>query len=666
MMRKNTARIQFDMQNANSIVSIAMLSLYNKKNNQNYLDFIAPFVGVSLPHEPGSLVSIDEIQHLVLENYGINIPKNVVERILKKLAKDNIVKKQQKNYYLVAEYPADTFHNRRERIRASIDRITAAFQSFLQEKSFANANNAPSRCESILMMFFEQYGYLINYDLQEVNDLSLRNKDRGVALAGKFIIEEEKKQSSVFDDIIQLTKGLYAYKAVYYYGELYNKTDACNLSHTSVYLDTPLLIDALNYDTDEGHSSVEELIDLIQKHKGKARTYSTYVSEVDGILRGYQASPTNYNLKLWRLQKNNYSPTDIERLRLNLSQNLDKCGIEQVDPLPFDQNDSSWETNIDEKALTSLLEGIIKDSNGNPRLGLIEKDVKAISSVSRERKIVKASNLESCKAVLITRNTALINSTTEIIIDRIQKGEFALAISDIDFTATLWLNSYSNQTSLAKKSLIASAYAACEPSVSIMNLIKTEIDRLKEESPSHSDKEVFSMREMKVFADELSDELGYDYDSISPDSIKKLYEKITLNPEHIIAERDQAIEEARKKEDSGRQLALINADEKGRKIQKRLKRVFFAVYVLVFSSFLLYAIISLVKEIGHHETSTKAICCAIIGFLIMLLGIIDCVVPKWKHIIKAATLIAEKAREKEYTRQIELLSKREMQKEDRA
>ena len=603
MMRKNTARIQFDMQNANSIVSIAMLSLYNKKNNQNYLDLIAPFVGVSLPHEPGSLVSIDEIQHLVLENYGISIPKNVVERILKRLAKDNIVKKQQKNYYLVAEYPADTFHNRRERIRASIDRITAAFQSFLQEKSFANANNAPSRCESILMMFFEQYGYLINYDLQEVNDLSLRNKDRGVALAGKFIIEEEKKQSSVFDDIIQLTKGLYAYKAVYYYGELYNKTDACNLSHTSVYLDTPLLIDALNYDTDEGHSSVEELIDLIQKHKGKARTYSTYVSEVDGILRGYQASPTNYNLKLWRLQKNNYSPTDIERLRLNLSQNLDKCGIEQVDPLPFDQNDSSWETNIDEKA---------------------------------------------------------------IIKDRIQKGEFALAISDIDFTATLWLNSYSNQTSLAKKSLIASAYAACEPSVSIMNLIKTEIDRLKEESPSHSDKEVFSMREMKVFADELSDELGYDYDSISPDSIKKLYEKITLNPEHIIAERDQAIEEARKKEDSGRQLALINADEKGRKIQKRLKRVFFAVYVLVFSSFLLYAIISLVKEIGHHETSTKTICCAIIGFLIMLLGIIDCVVPKWKHIIKAATLIAEKAREKEYTRQIELLSKREMLKEDRA
>ena len=103
MMRKNTARIQFDMQNANSIVSIAMLSLYNKKNNQNYLDLIAPFVGVSLPHEPGSLVSIDEIQHLVLENYGISIPKNVVERILKRLAKDNIVKKQQKNYYLVAE-----------------------------------------------------------------------------------------------------------------------------------------------------------------------------------------------------------------------------------------------------------------------------------------------------------------------------------------------------------------------------------------------------------------------------------------------------------------------------------------------------------------------------------------------------------------------------------
>ncbi len=361
-----------------------------------------------------------------------------------------------------------------------------------------------------------------------------------------------------------------------------------------------------------------------------------------------------------------YTIANIERLRNNLELYLKDKKIETVDPLSYSESGISKDVVIDEDALTTSLQAIIVDEEGNPRDALISRDVKSLSSISRERKTVRRCGLDTCKSILITRNNALIQEARSLIIDRIKtKQEFPLAISDIDLTARLWLNSFNEQTSIAKTVLIASAYAACEPSQRIIENVSAEIDRIRSESTQHSSLEVFSMRQLYLFSSKVEERLDY-MGVTCEDQIPAIVQDMLESPEerdyykdlyeHAKADAKKANQAKENATQKMYDLARSNANNQRNKVEKRIrtwtKAGFIGLCLLVNLSYFELTL----KDILSNSHQKWYYICA--GFIILAFSVIGAILffkGKFSAIEKAICVKCNSLEESYYQDQIKIL-----------
>jgi hypothetical protein len=178
------------------------------------------------------------------------------------------------------------------------------------------------------------------------------------------------------------------------------------------------------------------------------------------------------------------SESDILLYAQKLEYNLTELKIRVLDKPVY-----VHEYTVDEKALATHLDAIIKYYNPNAR----DRDVDSISAVIRLRENHKIRDLESSRALFVTTNVELARAANYFLSEPDHEASVQACITDYALTNILWLKNPLKAPSLPMSRIIADCYAALRPSDALLRRYLEEVDRLSA-SGTYSAQDVYVLR----------------------------------------------------------------------------------------------------------------------------------------------------------------------------
>ena len=99
---------------------------------------------------------------------------------------------------------------------------------------------------------------------------------------------------------------------------------------------------------------------------------------------------------------------------------------------------------LDDEQITRILKSI----NSKYNLETLPDDLRAINAISRIRRGRRLPSIERCKAVFVTKNTALVSATKQCIDEMHCDYGFPIAITGEDLCVIAWIKDFSVDSSL--------------------------------------------------------------------------------------------------------------------------------------------------------------------------------------------------------------------------
>lgn len=449
-----------------TIATIAAICENSKKEIADYLDIITPFVLQCLPTTSGSKVDLLHLKSKMELDFSFeNMPVGVIKTILSRIAKRHnsmlLVEGESPNYVFTVKTTnlKSDFKTKFKRSKENMETVAKELMLFLS-KEYGRDYSIDAAKSQLLESFSSYFAPILDTEKGIMSGSTTKLEKRRVA---KFILEEKRKASSVFDKIQELTKGYVIYQAIYYYEKQPSIVSTVNLENMSVYLDTPVLIDALGFRSNESTKAVKDLIDLVRLLGGKVKVHSHIVNELQGILEAYCDSFPNINtFKLDGLLKTYRSKLAILALSQNLSIEIQKeFEIEDAPPLGIT---SDWETLNAEEAIKRFYYQSVNSLNDNDAtIGKkrVENDTRSLMAIVRLRNGESPISFNNSKAILLS-DSKTARKVYSYLRDGASINEINLVYSVMDLSCVLWLSSTRCNSSLREDMLLYSVSAAVE------------------------------------------------------------------------------------------------------------------------------------------------------------------------------------------------------------
>lgn len=646
-----------NMRNKDALITVAMLSTFLKEEKKDYLDLITPFILNLLPKKVGEKVEIDEIINKLDSEYGIeDLPTNVLINILNRNSKSSIkiLERKNKEYFVKKVCDSRSFEDNKLKMKEDTDYIIKALVKNLEEHTpIKNIDLEKSR--EIFIDFLESYGFTIINDINDLRGVTINNeRNRNNYYVARFILNEYKNESIIFDKIIELIKGFLIYKSIFFFSTEQKKTIESKMKGTVIYFDTSLLINALGYNMEQEKLATRELIELIYENDGIIKTFSHNEDEVAGILTKYAKDPIARNsMRLEYLNKNNYDEYDVIRLRDCLIKNLQNVKIEVTDPPSYGR---VTEENLKDKGYLDYEELKLKLAERvNYRNELedsaLNNDVESISSISRLRGKEKSYSIEDCKAVLVTQNTSIVNSVRELYKDRFSKGEISFAISEIDLTSILWLKSFDKNSNIPCLKLMESVYAAHQPTNEIIDTFMKKVVQLEKEGNIDSEVALL-IRTQNTLQHDLIELTENDINKISLETVKKVeqryIEKIRETDKNKI---DELIKET-KVYDLKKEKAYKDVEKEVNSIINNYEKRLILISRISLTVLFIIGLYATIIGAEHYNNFFN-----IVVMVLALLGVLDTFNSKYTIILKVIDKKKQRKFDSIYSKKIDELDK---------
>lgn len=631
--------VRLDMKNNNALISVAMLSAF-LDNQKDYLDMISPFVLNELKGHIGDKIDEKAIQEKMRAEYGFeDIPIHVIDKILNRASKGETatVKREKGKFYIISPVDNKKFIQNRKKMDSLIKQVLAA----LKEYWTANTKIDIGKAENVLITFLETYGYTVKDNIDNLGNLTI-SKDRNNYLVARFILDEYKNKTQIFENILEIIKGFFVYKSIYFFSTEQKKDIKSKLKGTEVYFDTKLLIYALGYNREEDKRATSELIDLIRENNGVVRTFPQHRDEVAGIMTKYAKDPLSRGmLSLEYFRKNNYDMANILRLRDSLDKNLLEIKIEVKEPPLYGNitdsriyDDSFLDLSKLKKSLKENVGYSSEDSNS------LQNDVDAISDISRIRGKSHRCGIEKCNAIFATRNNRLVTTVYNEYRERFERGEINFLINDIELTAMLWLKSYDKKNDIPELTLLEAAYAACELTQPVLCSFEQKLQMLENENKIDRDSALL-MRTERCSSEELLRITQNDPSLVTEEAVLRIRENIEKQIREPFNKENKKLREELENE---KKISIQRAEEKADKARRKLERTF---NILCKAFFAILTVVVLYANILMYSSQFQN---RGIGALAALILIAICIIS-WMDYLKGPqsrikAYIDKKAKEK--------------------
>jgi hypothetical protein len=215
------------------------------------------------------------------------------------------------------------------------------------------------------------------------------------------------------------------------------------------------------------------------------------------------------------------SESDVLLLAGRVERDLAELGIEIFEGQPYEPEYMVSEAKLEERISAHL-------TYANPNA--LIRDIRSILAVIQLRGDARPRFLETCGALFVTTNRPLVAAVLEFTHTDLPDESVTLAINDIELTNIAWLKQPSVAPELPRRRLIATCYAALQPSDEFRRRYLQEVDRLAT-SGRHSEQDVYLLRhslEARRFAMDLT--VG-DEDAFTLGTISEVLEVMHLEIE---------------------------------------------------------------------------------------------------------------------------------------
>lgn len=497
-----------NMNNHNALIAMVQVS----QNADNPYVMLCEYIKYCMFVNSSESMMLTEIREAVGDEFGINIPHNVLLKCLSLVVDEGIISEDHHRFKRVGQFDTVAFDNKRTEFRTiEANLIDALVQYVAKYNRMWTKEYAREKLIDVLDgngLAYEIFIYnraLKNDDSEfsaDIGDsdncIDIGNDERqlysDVFFVGKFI-EEVLSRDSVEKDYLQrVCEGLMLCAGSYQLPDKDTMTSSPRIKGTSFFFDTKLLLRFIGCAGKAAVEAARELVNLIQKAGGNICYYPQTLEEmkcafdnaVFSLSNGF--SPKDDEMRLYASSINN-NITVIKSKKASLKKELEKSDIYL--------RGNDWFTD-DERIhcgfdCNDLQQYMSKRVNWERQT--IENDALAIweTHMRRQGNYGDYFGTSKCLPVFVTTNSLLVTMALSYRRDRSNtKGvrewnhNHLPVITDIRLTCRLWSPSEDLQR-LTILYLTANAVAAQRPTPYYLNRIRELAIELKESVPEYSE-----------------------------------------------------------------------------------------------------------------------------------------------------------------------------------
>lgn len=538
---------------ANQVITSLAILLVNWDQGKTYLDNFVPFVGRCIVLLQPEVVSIQDLQQKMLDEFGFRIPQNSLKTILKKSERKGYIHREDNayipNYEVLQALDVEPVRQEILRNHDALLQKLIKFASERYSKSFTNKEG-----ERLLLSYIKQHdiellgSVVAGEPIPEIEGQLDRTKSYLIHAFVRHTYESDPEGFKYLDTIV---KGHMLSNALIFpdLGKLERR-----FHRTSVYCDTALLLRTLGYEGSSRQAACRELRDLLHELGADIRCFRDTRYEIYNILYacklalGAPDTQKSYGPAFRYFSESGFGPADLELEMATLDKKIERLGIRIVEKPEYAE-----EYQIDESRLSEILDAELKYSPDREKA--LEHDVDCLSAIYRLRKGQSFYSIEDCSSIFVTPNNTLCRVSAEFFQEEgyIRVGSIPMAITDYALTNVLWLKKPMAAPNLPQKYITAECYAAMEPGEHLWRKYLDKISQLKDREEISGD-DYYLLRYTQEARNQLTDITMGDDEAFVEGTTQEILERVRQS----IREQDltELATERKKREEAERKLRL--------------------------------------------------------------------------------------------------------------
>jgi len=561
----------------------------------------------------------EELKEWLIEDFGLDLPLPPVKLILSRMSKRGIVKRSE-NLYQPAETKCklEEFEKNQAELTVHYRTIVLSLKDYAHDELGQDLTEA--ECESGLLNYIDEYCIECVASFTSGNVVPVRGSK---PKHWRFIVSRFANHISSRDpDLLRY------FLTVLTGRMLANALLASDLSglgarirRTSIYIDTPLLLQILGVLGKEVQAYSREIFRLFMDAGAKLRVFSHTLDETDQVLRNaerYLEMPGGgYGNVIVALRETGMSPSDVVLIRSRIRDLLLDEGI-QIEETPR----YIEKYQIDEVALEQEMGA----AGLHYRSEMAKKaDINSVRSAYVLRAGSSPERVEDSIALVLTNNVALARAAYAYGRKYREFKYVSPVITDFSLANIVWIKSPLKHPNIPMRLLLAHCYSVLKPSEDLWSRFVNELKRLREAGKITPEKHQYLRYELRV-RDELMNLTLGDEEEVSEQVVLEI---LNRHEQEIAFPLKKQLEEVGA--DHRRALQrLMDSESKVANVENALRKLTRFVHIIVRTVFIVIAVLLLIY--GYHpffgtQTASTSwrIASGILGFLLIVLNVANLV-----------------------------------------
>ncbi len=571
---------------------------------------LIPFVKIAISKIQSQNITSEQVRVSLLETSGLELPINIIDRLIVKLIDRNILTKHEnvivvKNKIRTAEI-VETINRNNKRF----DTIKDNFITFCRDKEIKINENFNFMSEIINFLQIHSYDLLIK-------DFSIKKKETTGKLwpIAQFIKHLHDNNLAEFEIISSFFQGFLLYQSV-------THEENCNdfkSNYTSCLFlyDTRLILALIGLSSPEEEKSIQELTNLLLAYKAKIAFFDRTKDEVVGIILDTAKNLNDTNIKtiktaLRAARSKKISTAGLMQIKLEFVSTLNSKGIDQID---IPQRDPNYV--IDERKLEEL----INQEYGRERpLAANRHDIDCIAAIYQFREGKLTKKISENAAIFITHNSALAKAVrTFINAEGDDFNGFPPIVTDYWLINRLWLLAPSKNSRIIDNALLAHSIS-CLEKITIRNeQVQYELDDLLRKEKIDSD----TYYKLRAHSSEIADFTLTNDKALSEKTLPEIIEFTTQKFEALVEKQIEPIAKQLQKSEQTIQTLKEEALQQKWARRQRQKRKLKQIINLLNCGFIIFICgisYSISSYITHLNLTKYPVLIPIIKILVYILG----------------------------------------------
>lgn len=473
-----------------TLYALALLKTNWDLYRRSYIDNFNLLTAECLKYSDHDVVSTQELAGALRERFGLKLPLNIIETLLRRAAKQRWLRREH-GVYRIDRAAVNEIDVKTTQVRAisAQDQLLKHLVAFAQDHFSLKWHTDDAERAIFTYLADETLTFLRAAAKRTYVPLPKRGPKSDKYVLASYINSLVASDSSFFDKFRTIAEGNMLVNGIFLpegSGDAAKKFNG-----TKLFFDTRFLLSAIGLTGSSIRIANDELLTLARKAAAQTCCFAHTRDEVRAILTGCArnlsagSSLPGYGPVYDHFLAKKASESDVLLAAARLDQDLEKIGIrlEEI-------GQRKHEFVLDE----ARLEAVIRERVNYVNVNALVRDIASVAGVVQLRGDDKPRYLEAAEAIFVTPNRPLVEAVLSFFeSDDVDEERVSVAMTDGDLANLLWLKQPVVAPELSRKRLIATFYAAIQPTDEFRRRYLAEVEKL-ERLGSCSERDVYLLK----------------------------------------------------------------------------------------------------------------------------------------------------------------------------